>query len=131
MKREPDWEALADLQFLLYNRIADSLNAALTGIALCDMPEAQDKPPGFWKERASAKIGNVLNMFTAWSYLTRFKMGESIPERAVRPFEANALLQWLGGQLQLIPAPEIASNPLLYANRETLQEALLLLYSAA
>jgi hypothetical protein len=131
MTREPDWEALADLQFLLYNRIADSLNAALTGIALSDMPEAQDKPPGFWKERASTKIANVLNLFTAWSYLVRFKMGESIPERAVRPFEANALLQWLGSQLQLVPAPEIATNPLLYANRETLQEALLLLYSAA
>jgi hypothetical protein len=57
MPREPDWEALADLQFILYNRIADSLNAALSAIALSDMPEAQDKPPGFWKKRAATKIG--------------------------------------------------------------------------
>jgi len=131
MAREPDWEALSELQFLLYNRIADSLNAALTSIALSDMPEAQDKPPGFWKNRATAKIANVLNLFTAWSYLIRFKMGESIPERAIRPFPVNDLLAWLGSQLQLTPTPSVPSNPQLHANRETLQEALLLLHSAA
>ena len=129
--REPDWEALSDLQFLLFNRIGDSLNAAVSAIALSDMPEAQDKPPGFWKERASNKISNVLNLFTAWSYLIRYKMGETIPERALRPFRANALLGWLGGQLQLSSLPQIESNPLLGGNQQTLQEALLLLYSAA
>ncbi len=131
MKREPDWEALSDLQFLLYNRIADSLNAALSAIALSDMPEAQDKPPGYWKNRATAKIANVLNLFMAWSYLIRYKMGESIPERSIRPFHVNALLVWLAEQLQISPTPQILTNPLLHANQETLQEALLLLYSAA
>ncbi|NDJ75854.1 MAG: hypothetical protein GYB65_06320 [Chloroflexi bacterium] len=129
--REPDWEALADLQFLLYNRIADSLNAALSAIALSDMPDAGDKPPGYWKERASNKIANVLNLFTAWSYLIRYKMGETIPDRAVRPFPANSLLEWVGKQLQLSPPPRIDTDPLLHANQETLQEALILLYSAA
>lgn len=129
--REPDWASLADIQFLLYNRIADSLNAALSGIALSDMPEAQDRPPGFWKHRASAKISNVLNMFTAWSYLVRYKMGETIPDRVNRPFRVNTLLMWLGEQLQLNPPPQIEADPLLRANQETLQEALLLLYSVA
>ncbi len=129
--REPDWESLADLQFILYNRIAGSLNEALSGIALSDMPEAQDKPPGFWKDRATTKIAGVLNLFTAWSYLIRFKMGESLPERAIRPFQANTLLAWLGAQLQLDPPPQTESNPQLHANQETLQEALLLLYSVA
>lgn len=129
--RDTDWAALAGIQFMIYNRVSDSLNAALSGIALSDMPEAQDKPPGFWKKRAAAKIANVLNLFTAWSYLVRYKMGESIPERVIRPFHVNALLAWLGEQLQLAPPPQIASNPLLRANQETLQEAVLLLYSAA
>jgi hypothetical protein len=128
---EPDWKSLADWQFVLYTRIADSLNAALSSIALSDMPEAQDKPPGFWKDRATAKIANVLNLFTAWSYLIRYKMGEPIPERAIRPFRVNALLAWLGAQLQLSPLPTTVENPLLHANQETLQEALLLLYSTA
>jgi hypothetical protein len=128
---EPDWKSLADWQFVLYTRIADSLNAALSSIALSDMPEAQDKPPGFWKDRATAKIANVLNLFTAWSYLIRYKMGEPIPERSIRPFRVNTLLAWLGAQLQLSPPPKTEANPLLHANQETLQEALLLLYSAA
>lgn len=129
--REPDWKALADLQFLLYQRIADSLNAAMSAIALSDMPEAQDKQPGFWKDRATAKIGNVLNLFMAWSYLIHYKLGEMLPDRAIRPFRVNALLEWLSVQLQLNPPPKLSSDPLLHANQETLQEALLLLYSAA
>ncbi|MBN1202068.1 MAG: hypothetical protein JXJ20_09450 [Anaerolineae bacterium] len=129
--RQPDWEALSDLQFLLYNRIADSLNAALSAIALSDMPEAQNEPPGFWKDRAAIKIANVLNLFMAWSYLIRFKLGETVPERAIRPFQVNTLLAWLASQIQLNEPPVIKSNPVLHANQETLQEALLLLYSAA
>lgn len=129
--REPDWESLGDLQFLLYNRISDSLNAALSAIALSSMPEAQDRPPGFWQERATTKVSNVLNLFTAWSYLIGYKQGHEIPARAIRPFEANALLGWVGRQLQLTPPPSVAVNPILRANQETLQEALLLLYSAA
>jgi hypothetical protein len=67
----------------------------------------------------------------AWSYLIRYKLGETIPDRAVRPFRINSLLAWLAGQLQLVPAPTVANDPLLHANQETLQEALLLLYSVA
>jgi hypothetical protein len=129
--RVPDWEALADVQFVLYNRVANQLNEALSGIALSDMPEAGDKPPGYWKERATNKIQNVLNMFTAWTWLMRYKMGEKIPERAIRPFSTNSLLAWVGAQLQLSPPPVTTLNPLLRANQETLQEALLLLHSVA
>lgn len=129
--REPDWDALADLQFLLYNRIAGALNEAISSLALSDMPEAQDKPPGYWKDRATGKVLNVLNLFTAWSYLIRYKRGELLPERAVRPFRANDLLRWLAAQLQIAPVPQAPGDPLLRANQETLQEALLLIHSVA
>ncbi len=129
--REPDWEALADVQFVLYNRVANQLNEALSGITLSDMPEASDHPPGYWKERATARVLNVLNMFTAWTWLVRFKMGEPIPERAIRPFYTNELLGWIGVQLQFSPPLTTTLNPLLRANQETLQEALLLLHSVA
>lgn len=131
MIHQPDWDALAELQFLLYNRIAGTLNEALSSIALTDMPEAQNKPPGYWKDRASNKISNVLNLFNAWSYLIRYKRGEAIPDQALRPFRVNALLNWLGLQLQLNATPHIPSDPLLKGNQETLQEALLLLHSVA
>ena len=110
--REPDWDALADLQFLLYNRIAGALNEAISSIELSDMPEAQDKPPGYWKNRALTKVVNVLNLFNAWTYLIRYKQGLPIPDRAIRPFRANDLLKWIGVQLQLNPIPQLASNPL-------------------
>lgn len=129
--REPDWEALADLQFLLYNRIADSLNAALSSIALSEMPEAQNRPPGFWKERAQTKVANVLNLVIAWSHLIRYKRGDPIPAQAQRTFHANALLTWLSAQLHIAPPPLIEADPVLHGNQETLQEALLMLYSAA
>lgn len=129
--REPDWDALADLQFLLYNRITGALNEAVSSMELSDMPEAQDKPPGYWKNRATSKVINVLNLFNAWTYLIRHKQGLPIPERAIRPFRANDLLTWVGVQLQLNPIPQLKSNPLLHANQETLQEAILLLHSAA
>jgi hypothetical protein len=129
--REPDWEALGDIQFVLYNRVANQLNEAVSGITLSDMPEASDQPPGYWKERATARVLNVLNMFTAWTWLIGFKMGEPIPERAIRPFRTNDLLGWIGNQLQFSPPMTTELNPLLRANQETLQEALLLLYSVA
>ncbi len=129
--REPDWEALADLQFLLYNRIADALNAALSSIALSDMPEAQNRPPAFWKDRAQTKVANVLNLVVAWSHLIRYKRGDPIPAQAQRTFHANALLTWLSAQLHMAPPPLIESDPVLHGNQETLQEALLMLYSAA
>jgi hypothetical protein len=129
--REPDWDALADLQFLLYNRITGALNEAVSSMELSDMPEAQDKPPGYWKNRATSKVINVLNLFNAWTYLIRHKQGLPIPERAIRPFRANELLKWVGVQLQLNPIPQLKSNPLLHANQETLQEAIMLLHSAA
>lgn len=128
---EPDWAALADIQFLLYNRISNQLNEALSGIALSDMPEATDKPPGYWKERATNQITSVLNLYTAWMWLLRYKTGDPIPERAFRPFETNSLLSWIGRQLQLSPPPITKMNPLLHGNQETLQEALLLLHSVA
>ncbi len=126
--QEPDWSSLANIQFLLYNRISDLLNAALSSIALSGMPEAQEQPPEFWRDRATHKIYDVLNLYTAWTALARFKMGEA-SDRGMRPFPVNLLLNWLGTQLQLSPVPADPSNLILYGSQETLQEALWLLYS--
>ncbi len=131
MLREPDWQALADIQFLIYKRVADSLNAALSAVALSDIPGAGGQSPTYWRERATTKVSSVINLFTAWEYLLRYKMGETIPERAIRPFQVNTLLAWLSHQLQLSAVPVVEGDPVLHANQETLQEALLLLYSAA
>jgi hypothetical protein len=119
---------LGNIQLLLYNRISDLLNAALSSIALSGMPEAQEQPPEFWRDRATHKIYDVLNLYTAWTALARFKMGET-SDRALRPFPVNLLLNWLGTQLQLGPIPSDPSNLILYGSQDTLQEALWLLYS--
>lgn len=128
---EPDWSSLADIQSLLYNRISDLLNAALSSIALSGMPEAQEQPPEFWRDRATHKIYDVLNLYTAWTALSRFKGSGITPEHALRPFPINLLLNWLGTQLQLSPIPSDPSNLILYGGQETLQEALWLLYSVS
>lgn len=132
MQREPDWDALNELNFLLYSRVADPLNAALSAIALADMKEAPSgQSPDWWQQRANTKIATVLNLFTAWSWLIQYKTGMEFPERAIRSFALQSLLDWLTIHLQLIP-PLVADEDIyIHANQETLQEAILLLHSVA
>lgn len=131
MNREPDWEALSELNFLLNHRITQPLNAALSAIDLAEMPEYAGHSAKWWRDRARTKITTVLNLFTAWSWLVQYKAGMDIPEQAIRPFSLQSLLEWLTVHLQLVPALTAEENPLLYGNQETLQEAILLLYSVA
>lgn len=128
--REPDWEALNQLQFLLIRRMVEPLNAALSAMSLLDLDSADDKPREYWRQRATEQTLGVLNLVNAWHALIRYKLGELLPEQHFQPFYAQDLLDWLSHQLQLIPALKADDNLLLEANRETLQEALLLLYSA-
>lgn len=132
MSHEPDWESLGSIQFLLYQRVAENLNAALAAISLVDAPEAADAPPGFWRDRASDAVLRALQIENAWSSLIRNKLGEHFLPQHMLHFRAAELIRWLAVEIR---CPEntaaIGDDVILIGNRETLQEALLLLHSCA
>jgi len=131
MSREPDWESLGQLQFLLMRRLIEPLNAGLAAISLVHLPTAAGKPRAYWQARATGEVLSVLNLINAWQALIRYKLGELLPRQHIRPFPAQELLDWLSLQLELVTPLRAEENLTLEANREALQEALLLLYSAA
>jgi hypothetical protein len=128
---EPDWEALNEINFLLYNRVADGLNAALSAIAIAQMPDDTDQPAEWWYQRARAKIEGILNLIMSWSWLIQFKGGSDLPEKVIRPFQLQTMLDWVSLHLQLVPPLAIREDIVVQANQQTVQEALILLYSAA
>ncbi len=129
--REPDWDSLNEINFQLYNRVADSLNAALSAMAIAEMPDNSGQTPKWWYDRAKAKVENVLNLTMSWSWLIQFKTGTNLTEKAIRPFQLQSLLDWLTLHLQIIPPLKTDHNVYLQANQQTLQEAILLLHSVA
>lgn len=132
MNREPDWETIAEINFLLHRRMSEHLNAALSAVSLIDTTESKTgQPPQFWQQRALNETLNVLDLHNAWASLVRYKMGETFMPQHKRQFQANDLLRWLARELQLIYTPQAASDVTLSGNRETLQEALVLLRSSA
>ncbi|GAB4569083.1 MAG: hypothetical protein Kow0077_01020 [Anaerolineae bacterium] len=131
MTREPDWESLSQLQFLLMRRVTEPLNAALAAIALVHLDEAADRSREFWQSRATQEVLGVLNLVNAWHALLRFKLGELLPRQHIRPFNAQTMLDWLTMQLELSTPLRIETDMVLESSPEALQEALLLLYSAA
>ncbi len=131
MVKEPDWEALGQLQFLLMRRVTEPLNASLSAIALLHLDSAASRPREYWQDRASREVLGVLNLVNAWHALIRFKQGELLPQQHIRPFNAQDLLDWLTTQLELSNPLRIKEDMVLEASKEALQEALLLLYSAA
>ncbi|NPV66274.1 MAG: hypothetical protein HPY64_03925 [Anaerolineae bacterium] len=131
MSREPDWESLGQLQFLLMRRLIEPLNSGLAAISLVHLPTAAGKPRAYWQARATSEVLGVLNLLNAWQALIRYKLGELLPRQHIRPFPVQDLLDWLSGQLELVTPLHAEENLTLESNREALQEALLLLYSAA
>ncbi len=131
MSREPDWESLGQLQFLLMRRLIEPLNTGLAAISLVHLPTAAGKPRAYWQARASSEVLSVLNLLNAWQALIRYKLGELPPRQQIRPFPVQDLLDWVSGQLELVTPLRTEEDLILEANREALQEALLLLYSAA
>ncbi len=128
---EPDWDSLGSIQFLLHQRIAEQLNTALAAIDLINRPEAADAPPGFWQQRASDAALRALHIENAWSSLIRHKLGEHFLPQHLLNFRTSELIRWLAVE---IGCPQFATpgdDLLLRGNRETLQEALLLLHSCA
>jgi hypothetical protein len=117
------------MNFLLNRRMAEHLNAALAAISLIGTESAeQDK---FWQERALVEALHALNMHMAWSSLVRHKTGETFLPQHMRQFTASEMLSWLANELRLPHNPSIKQDLILIGNRETLQEALLLLRSCA
>lgn len=131
MFREPDWEALDQLQFLLMSRMTEPLNAGLAAISLVHLEEAADKPRAYWQERASGEVLGVLGLVNAWHALIRYKLGELLPSQHIRPFAVQDLLDWLTYQLELVSPLRVEDNLTLESSKEAIQEALLMLYSAA
>lgn len=130
MNRDPDWEALNQLNFMLAPRISAPLNEALNALALAEMPEL-DGDPQLWRDKAKVVIGNLLHLYQAWSALIQFKNGIKMPPNAIRPFPVQALLDWLTLQLGLIPPARAKRNFYLNGNQSSIQEALLLLYTVS
>ena len=125
----PDWDSLADANFLMRRRLIEHLSAAIGAVNLIDTPEAGGKPAEFWKTRAIRHIVRAQNMYEAWNLLVSYKAGQHVPR--ARPFRAGDLLEWLAGEIYQTYTPHAEHDRLLMGNRETLQEALLLIHSAA
>lgn len=131
MVSEPDWESLGEINFLLYRRMSEHLNAALAAITLAQSEENNGKTPEFWQERALNEVLRSLDLHNAWATLVRHKLGESLVPQQLSEFSANELLTWLSVELQLNGTRTMSQDMRLIGNRDTLQEALLLLHSCA
>ncbi len=118
------------MQFLLMRRVTEPLNAALAAISLVHLDSAADKPREYWQERSTGEVLGVLNLVNAWHALLRYKLGELLPEQHIRPFQVQDLLDWVSYQLELTNPLRAEKNLMVEASQESLQEALLLLYSA-
>ncbi|MBC7814388.1 MAG: hypothetical protein H7175_24745 [Burkholderiales bacterium] len=111
--------------------MTEYLNAALAAIALSGKMDEGGQPPSFWQERATTQAAHALELHTAWASLIRYKSGEALLPQNQRQFKALDMLLWLTTELQLLRTPPLDTNLVLLGNRETLQEALLLLHSCA
>lgn len=131
MNREPDWEALDEINFAIHRRMVEHLNAALAAISLINSADPAETTPEFWQKRALNEVLTALNTHNAWASLVRHKLGESFLTQHVRQFYAGELLTWVAVQLQIGNISLPKNDLLMSGNRETLQEALLLLYSCA
>lgn len=124
MKREPDWETLSEINFLLHNRTTEQLNAALH--ALENLPESDNQ-----RARTAAAIYSALNMHNAWANLIRYKTGTAPNVPGDSSFKLADLLDWICAILQISDLPHRDDTIILEGNQETLQEALMLMHSCA
>lgn len=126
---EPNWDTLADVNFLVRRRLVEHLNAAIGAVNIIDTPEAGGKPVEFWKTRAIRHIMQAQNLYEAWNMLARHKSGQTAAYS--RQFRAGDLLEWLASETSQTYVPRSDHDRVLTGNRETMQEALLMIYSAA
>ncbi|MBZ0299483.1 MAG: hypothetical protein K8J31_07085 [Anaerolineae bacterium] len=124
MNREPDWESLSEINFLMYRRMNEQLTTALSALE----PAADEDPN---QARAGDAVSSALHMYTAWANLIRHKAGETPLTTGKQEFNGRDLLNWIATTLQLSDIPEAEADFMLKGNRAMLQEALALLQSCA
>src|SRR5215207_5104496 len=100
MSKEPDWDSLGSMNFVVNRRMAEHLNAALAAISLIGTSEG-DQPPEFWLDRAMSEVLRSLNLHIAWASLIRHKLGEHFLPQHMLQFRASELMRWLATELQL------------------------------
>lgn len=127
----PDWDSLSEFNFLLYRRTVDGLNAALSALEVASVPGSGGMPPEWWYARSKGKIEAVLNLSMAWSWLIQFKNGVELTEQVIRPFVLQETLEWLNTNLQLRPPLYFDDSTRIMGNKQSIQEAMLLLHSVA
>lgn len=123
MIREPDWESLSEINFLMSRRMVDQLNDALA--ALDQIPSSEDQT------RATTAVTAALNLHSAWADMIRYKVGQTPLFSGPQQFRAGDLLEWIVEGLQVADFPTSEADLRLRGNRATIQEALLLLQSCA
>ena len=122
-----DWNTLSEINFLLYRRMSDHLNAALVALEPAAWPGEEIQP-----DRAAQSVTEALSMYTAWANLIRHKAGETPLISGEACFDGCDLLRWVTTTLQIADLPELPDEQtILKGNRATLQEALVSLQSCA
>lgn len=115
----------------MYQRVIEQMNAALGAVHLSADPAGKDKPAEFWQERAIKQLRRAISLYNAWNNLIRYKSGLVQIPKTMRQFRGSEMLEWLASELSTRHTLEPEHERLLAGNRETLQEALLLLHSCA
>jgi hypothetical protein len=110
-------------------RLIEHLSAAIGAVNLIDTPEGGAKSAEFWKTRAIRHIMRAQHLYEAWNMLVSYKAGQHV--KRLHPFRAGDLLEWLASETYQTYTPHADHDQLVMGNRETLQEALLLIHSAA
>ncbi len=125
----PDWKRLADVNFLIYRRMTNYLSAALGAVNLIGTDTEQ--PLEYWKQRAIKQLMRANQLYSAWNHLLQVKGVDQISPPNQRLFRATDLMEWLAAEMTQNYSYHPDHDRLLQGNREMLQEALLLIHSAA
>jgi hypothetical protein len=124
-----DWKRLADVNFLIYRRMTNYLSAALGAVNLIGTDTEQSLE--YWKQRAIKQLMRANQLYSAWNHLLQMQGVEQVSPPSQRLFRASDLMEWLAAEMTQHYPHHPDHDRLLQGNREMLQEALLLIYSAS
>jgi hypothetical protein len=119
----PDWHTLSEINFLMYRRMTDHLEAALNALN-----QARDEAQ---RARAAEAVSAARDMYAAWSNLIRHNAGEAPLLTGNQEFQAGDLLSWMAAALQITQLPECDDEDRLRGNQAMIREALMALHSCA
>jgi hypothetical protein len=124
-----NWKRLADVNFLIYRRMTNYLSAALGAVNLIGTDTEQSVE--YWKQRAIKQLMRANQLYSAWNHLLQVKGVDQVSPPSQRLFRATDLMEWLATEMAQHYSYHPDHDRLLQGNRELLQEALLLIHSAA